>query len=82
MDTCFQSLQRLIGWANSLGEYRTFLTMANLISISEVAKAMGWTYHQARNRLRKNPEAKKLSHKVGHAVCYEAKVLEVISEAS
>lgn len=55
--------------------------MTTLVSIREVAKAMGWTYHQARNRLRKNPEASKLSQKVGHAVCYDAKVLEVILEA-
>lgn len=56
--------------------------MAKLVSIGEVAKAMGWTYHQARNRLRKNPEAAKLAHKVGHAVCYDSKVLEVVREAS
>ena len=54
--------------------------MSKLISIGEIAKAKGWTYHQARNRLRKNPKASKLAHKVGHAVCYEVKVLEVIDE--
>lgn len=53
-----------------------------LISITEVAKVKGWTYHQARNRLRKNPEATKLAKKVGHAVCYERQVLEVLNEAS
>lgn len=56
--------------------------MTTLVSIREVAKAMGWTYHQARNRLRKNPEASKLAHKVGHAVCYDASVLGVMREAS
>jgi hypothetical protein len=56
--------------------------MTALVSIREVAKAMDWTYHQARNRLRKNAEASKLAHKVGHAVCYEKSVLEVIRAAS
>lgn len=53
--------------------------MTHLVSIREVAKAMGWTYHQARNRLRKSEEASKLAQKVGHAVCYDAKVLEVMN---
>lgn len=56
--------------------------MSSLVSIREIAKAMGWTYHQARNRLRKNPNASKLAQKVGHAVCYDEKVLEVMREAS
>jgi hypothetical protein len=52
-----------------------------LISITEVAKAKGWTYHQARNRLRKNSKAKQLAQKVGHAVCYQKQVLEILNEA-
>lgn len=53
-----------------------------LISITEVAKAKGWTYHQARNRLRKNKKASELAQKVGHAVCYPRQVLEVLNAAS
>lgn len=52
-----------------------------LISITEVAKAKSWTYHQARNRLRKHPKAQELAQKVGHAVCYPKQVLEVLDEA-
>ena len=54
--------------------------MSELISIGEVAKEKKWTYHQARNRLRKNPKARALSQKVGHAVCYDRKVLGVLDE--
>lgn len=55
--------------------------MTTLVSIGDVAKAKGWSYHKTRNKLRKNPETSKLAQKVGHAVCYDARVLEVISEA-
>lgn len=54
--------------------------MTQLISISQVAKEMGWTYHQARNRLRKNPRTRAMGQKVGHAVCYDRRVLEVLRE--
>ena len=52
--------------------------MENLVSISEVAKEMGWSYHTTRNRLAKDPGTKDLAIKVGHAVCYQRKVLEVL----
>lgn len=54
--------------------------MENLISISEVAKEMGWTYHQARNRLSRNLKTSALGIKVGHAVCYKREVLEVLRD--
>lgn len=56
--------------------------MENLISISEVAKEMGWSYHQARNQLSRNLKTKGLSMKVGHAVCYKREVLEVLRDAA
>ena len=56
--------------------------MEDLISISEVAKEMGWPYHRTRNKLSRNPDTKCLGKKVGHAVCYSRKVLEVLREAS
>lgn len=52
--------------------------MENFISISDVAKEMGWSYHTTRNRLAKNDKTKALSMKVGHAVCYKREVLEVL----
>lgn len=54
--------------------------MTNLVSIGEVAKAMGWSYHRTRNRLARNPKTQALSQKVGHAVCYESVVLDLIRE--
>lgn len=53
-----------------------------LISIGEIATAMGWPYHRTRNRLARNPETKKLAQKVGHAVCYDKKALEILREAN
>lgn len=53
-----------------------------LISIGEIAKELGWPYHRTRNRLARNEKTKGLAHKVGHAVCYEKKALEILREAS
>lgn len=52
--------------------------MSKLITISEVAKMLGVSYHVARNRLKRNPETKKLSQKLGHSVIYDAKVVELL----
>lgn len=52
--------------------------MEELISITEVAKELGCSYHTARNRLAKNERTSALSVKVGHAVCYKREVLEVL----
>lgn len=52
--------------------------MPDLISISEVAKEMGWSYHTTRNRLAANEKTKSLGQKVGHSVCYQREVLEVL----
>ncbi|UOL48415.1 hypothetical protein [Pseudomonas phage Almagne] len=52
--------------------------MPDLISISEVAKEMGWSYHTTRNRLAANDKTKSLGQKVGHSVCYQRAVLEVL----
>lgn len=52
--------------------------MEDLISISEVAKKMGWSYHTTRNRLARDQETKDLAIKIGHAVCYKREVLEVL----
>lgn len=53
-----------------------------LMSIGEIAQAMGWSYHRTRNRLARNEKTKELAHKIGHAVCYEKKALEILREAS
>lgn len=52
--------------------------MANLITITEVAKKLGVSYHVARNRLSRNEETNKMSQKLGHTVIYDAKVLEIL----
>lgn len=52
--------------------------MTTLISIGEIAKAVGWSYHRTRNRLARNPETSALSQKVGHAVCYRVEALDLI----
>lgn len=54
--------------------------MSNLITITEVAKKLGVSYHVARNRLSRNPETAKLSQKLGHTVIYDIKVLEIIKD--
>lgn len=56
--------------------------MEDLVSITQVAKEMGWSYHRTRNRLSRNPLTASLGQKVGHAVCYSKKVLEVLRAAS
>lgn len=54
----------------------------DLISIGEIAREMNWPYHRTRNRLARNPETKALAKKVGHAVCYDKKALEILREAN
>lgn len=52
--------------------------MEEFISIGEVAKKMGWSYHTTRNRLARNDKTKGLAVKVGYAVCYKREVLGVL----
>lgn len=54
--------------------------MSELISITEVAKAKNWSYQKARNTLQRNPKTRKMAQKIGHAVCYPKRVLEVLNE--
>lgn len=52
----------------------------NLITIQDVAKALGVSYHVARNRLNRQPETEQYKHKLGHTVVYEEAALELVKE--
>lgn len=50
----------------------------DIVTISQIAEKLGVSYHVARNRLRRNTEAKTYRIKLGHTVVYDRKVLEVL----
>lgn len=52
--------------------------MENIVTISQIAKELGVSYHVARNKLRRNEEAKKYRKKLGHTVVYDEAVMEII----
>ena len=54
--------------------------MSGLITITQVSKELGVSYHVARNRLNRNPDCKKYKTKLGHTVVYDKKVLEILKE--
>lgn len=47
-----------------------------LITIKTVAKKLDVSYHVARNRLNRCPEAEQYKYKLEHTVVYDKKVLE------
>lgn len=49
-----------------------------LVTIREVAKKLGVSYHVARNRLNRTPGVEQYKHKLEHTVVYEKKVLEIL----
>lgn len=53
-----------------------------LVSISEVATQLGWSYHRTRNTIRRTPEANSLIRKVGNLVILDKKVVEVLRDTS
>lgn len=53
-----------------------------LVSISEVAEELGWSYHRTRNNIRRNPLASQLVRKVGNLVVLDRKVVEVLRDTS
>lgn len=52
--------------------------MSEFVTIRQVAKAMGWTYHLTRRKLKENPDTARLMHKLDYSVMYDRKVLEVL----
>lgn len=49
-----------------------------LVSIGQVAKKLGISYHAARNRLNRNPKCEELKHKVDYSVVYERDVIRIL----
>lgn len=54
--------------------------MPELITITQVAKELGVSYHVARNRLKRNPDTEQYKTKLGHTVVYDKKVLKIICD--
>lgn len=54
--------------------------MPQLITIAQVAKELGVSYHVARNRLNRNEDCKQYKTKLDHSVVYDKKVLEILKE--
>lgn len=52
--------------------------MPELITIQDVAQAMGVSYHVARNRLNRTPETEEHKVKLQHTVVYNKKVLDIV----
>lgn len=52
--------------------------MENLITISQVAKELGLSYHVARNHLNRCVECAQYKTKLDHTVVYDKKVLEIL----
>lgn len=55
--------------------------MPELITIKQIAKKMGVSYHVARNRLNRNESTHKYKYKLEHSIVYDVKVLEVLNES-
>lgn len=52
--------------------------MPELITIKQIAKRMGVSYHVARNRLNRDKATHQYKHKLEHSIVYDVKVLEVL----
>lgn len=54
------------------------MEIKNCLTINQIAEAKGWTYHTARNRIRKTPGAAVLGTRLGYVWAYPPEILDIL----